>query len=304
MKVSVIISTYSLERFNDVLDCINSLSRQTLLPYEVILVLDPVEELREFYVSRVPSHVKIVISEEKGLSNARNAGVRRAFGNVVAFIDDDAVADKDWLRILVKNYDDLDVLGVGGLVMPVWENGRPIWFPEELDWVVGCSYKGLPEHKSCVRNPIGCNMAFRKDVFEKVGYFKSDIGRQGKKLLGSEEAEFSTRMIGIIPNAKIIYDPSAIVHHNVPKSRAGFRYFMRRSFYEGVSKRLMEKVESNPTDVLSVEKQYIKYLLKVSIPLRLKRIHILNNVLQLFTLLTSASLVLMGYFICDLLNLR
>ncbi len=269
-----------------------------MLPDEVLLVLDPDTELQEYYASRIPTHVKIVISKEKGLSHARNAGIRKSLGDVIAFIDDDARADKDWLRNLVKNYNDPVVLGVGGLIKPVWENGRPRWFPEELDWVVGCSYKGLPEHKSCVRNPIGCNMSFRKMIFEKIGYFKSNIGRQGKKLIGSEEAELSARLLGKIPNTKIIHDPSAIVYHKVPKSRARFTYFMRRSYYEGVSKRLMKKMlDSNPSDVLSVEKTYANYLLKVSIPLRLKQIYKLTNVFQLFTLLLSMTLVLIGYLV-------
>jgi len=124
----------------------------------------------------------------------------------------------------------------------------------------------------CVRNPIGRNMSFRRYVFEKVGYFKGHIGRFGKRLVGSEEAEFSARLLGRIPNTRIIYDPSAVVYHKVPKSRTSFRYLMKRSFCEGVSKRLMKRLNSNSTDVLSVEKQYLKYLFKVSITLRLRQI--------------------------------
>lgn len=297
MKASVVISTYSVERFNDVLECITSLSKQTLLPYEIILALDPDEKLRDFYASRIPSHVKIVISEEKGLSNARNAGVRRALGDVVAFIDDDAFADKEWLRNLVKNYDDSNVLGVGGFIKPIWESRRLGWFPEELDWVVGCSYKGLPEHKSYVRNPIGCNMSFRKEVFERVGYFKSNIGRVGKKLVGSEEAEFSIRLLRKFPKSKIIYDPSSIVYHKVPNSRASFRYLMKRSFYEGFSKALITNYKPNPLNSLSTEEDYLKYLLKNAVPLRLKRFYIFDNICQLMTILISTCSVLAGYII-------
>lgn len=298
MNVSVVISTYSVERFNDVMECLESLSKQTLPPSDIILSLDPDDELVEFYSSRIPSYVKIVVTEKKGLSNARNAGIKRASGNIVAFIDDDACADKDWLKNLIKNYEDSDVWGVGGLINPIWENGRPRWFPDELDWIVGCSYKGLPDHKACVRNPIGCNMSFKKTVFDKVGYFKSNVGRQGKKLLGGEEPELSLRLLDKISNAKIIYDPLAIVHHKVPKSRSTLKYFMNRSFYEGVSKRIMKSLlKSKSIKVLSVENQYLKYLLKVSIPSRLLKIHKLDNILQVLMLILSMSLVLMGYFL-------
>ncbi len=298
MKVSVIVSTYTIDRVNDVLDCINSLTQQTLLPDEVLLVLDPDTDLQEYYASRIPKHVKIVISKEKGLSHARNTGIKHCSGDIVAFIDDDAYSDKDWLRNLVKNYNDPNVWGVGGLINPIWENGRPRWFPKELDWIVGCSYKGLPDHKAIVRNPIGCNMSFRKKVFETVGYFKSNVGRVGKKLLGSEEPELSLRLLENISNSKIMYDPSAIVYHKVPKNRSTFKYFVRRSFYEGVSKKVMNRMlNSNTSDVLSVENKYAKYLLKVSIPLRLKQIHKLTNVLHLFAILLSMALVLIGFLI-------
>jgi len=295
--VSVIISTFSIDRANHVASCIRSLRKQTSLPMEIILVLDPDEALLEFYKSCMPSDVKIVVSEGYGLSYARNAGVKNAKGEIIAFIDDDAVADERWLENLVKSYDDPCVVGVGGLIKPIWESSRPIWFPEELDWIVGCSYKGLPERKTYVRNPIGCNMSFRKDVFEKVGYFKTGVGRLGKKPVAGEEAELSIRILEEIPGSKIVYDPQAIVYHRVPKSRANLRYLLRRSFYEGLSKALISNSKSNPLKALSTEDRYLRYLLKVVIPLRLKQIYKLKSVSQLLVLLTSTFSVLVGYLV-------
>ncbi len=296
LDISVVVSTYSKERFHNVIECLNSLNKQTYSPYEIILVLDPDDELIKFYASRISRKVKIVTSEEKGLSNARNAGIKSASGEIIAFIDDDAVADKNWLNNLVQNYSNLNFFGTGGRIQPVWENGRPAWFPEELDWIVGCTYKGLPEHKSCVRNPIGCNMSFRKCAFDKVGYFKSNIGRFGKKLIGSEEAEFSMRLLIKIPGSKIIYDPSAIVYHRVPTWRISLHYSMQRAFYEGVSKKFMKNILYSSSNTLFVEKKYLTYLLNVSIPSRLMRIHKIKNLVQAFILIASASIVLVGYF--------
>lgn len=296
--VSVVISTYSIDRLNDVLVCIKSLKKQVLLPREVILVLDPDEALIEFYKSRVTRDVKIVISEDYGLSNARNAGVRVAEGEIIAFIDDDAVADEDWLKNLVGNYDDTFVVGVGGLIKPLWNSGRPTWFPEELDWIVGCSYKGLPERRSVVRNPIGCNMSFLKDVFDKVGYFKADIGRLGKKPIAGEEAEFSIRILERIPRSKIMHDPSAIVYHKVTKERTQLRYVVKRSFYEGFSKALItDSIKPNTLSILSVEESYLKNLLKASISLGLRQFYKLKNVSQVIVLYMSIFFVLTGYFI-------
>jgi GT2 family glycosyltransferase len=261
----------------------------------MIVILDPIPELMEFYKSRLSKNVKIIMSEKRGLSNARNVGVRQAKGSIVAFIDDDAVADGRWLESIIKDYEDTDVVGVGGYIQPFWESGRPFWFSEELDWVVGCSYKGLPQHKASVRNPIGCNMSFRKSVFEQVGYFRSDVGRFGKVLLGSEEPEFSLRVLKKIPRSKIVYNPSAVVYHKVGKSRTRFQYLLRRSFYEGVSKALIVDGEGSASS-LSTENRYLEYLLKTAVPSKLKRFYSFDSLCQLLALFFSTSAVFLGYF--------
>jgi len=294
--VSVIVSTYTKIRVDEVLACLHSLFDQTLKPKEILLILDPDEDLKSFYAGVVPHDVSIISSQAHGLSNARNTGVRNCTGDIVAFIDDDAVAEKDWLRRLVKNYEDQNVLSVGGLVVPVWENGRPRWFPQELDWIVGCSYKGLPNEKSIVRNPIGCNMSFRSEVFKKIGYFETGIGRSGRRLFASEETEFSIRLLRRFPNSKIVYDPSAIVHHKVTLDRQRITYFIRRSFFEGFSKRLLAKTIPDTTEQLSVENRYLTYLVGVGMLSRLKRIFALTNLLQALALGLSISVVLLGYF--------
>ena len=293
-RVSVIISVYSKKRYQYLLNCIDSLRRQSVKPYEVIVVLDPDSDLIDFFGKRLSNDVRIVVSDGYGLSNARNAGVKNAKGSIVAFIDDDAVADRDWLLNILKNYDTANVVGVGGLIVPLWESSRPSWFPEELNWVIGCSYKGLPEHKAFVRNPLGCNMSFRREVFEKVGYFKTDIGRFGKRLLSGEESEFSVRIMKNFPNAKIIYDPSAIVYHRVPKNRLGFRYLFIRSFNEGISKAMISDL-SNSSSVLSTENSYLHYLFRIAFPSRLKCFYRFDSLSQLAVLFISLSAVFLGF---------
>ncbi len=256
MKVSVIVCTYTKERLNDVLKCLHSLLDQTTKPDEILLVLDPVDELVQFYEERIPNNVKIVRSHGFGLSEARNTGLKVARGDIIAFIDDDAWADKYWLENMLKNFEDKEVWVVGGKIVPVFDKKRPKWLAEELDWIVGCTYKAMPKNKSEIRNPIGANMGFKREAFKIAGYFRSEVGRYGKKLLSGEEAEFAMRLKKLKPNVKIIYDPSVIVYHRVPESRATLKYAFKRAYYEGYSKAILSR-EYN----LDTEYKYAKTLI-------------------------------------------
>jgi glycosyltransferase involved in cell wall biosynthesis len=270
---------------------------------EIILVLDPDQDLVDFYKSCVPADVRVVTSPRYGLSAARNAGIQNSTGEIVVFIDDDATADGNWLKRLIANYDDDSVVGAGGWISPAFEEIRPVWLAEELDWIVGCSYRGLPQSKSLVRNPIGCNMSFKRVVFERAGFFKLGIGRFGKSLLSGEEAELSSRILARLPDAKIIFDPSAIVYHVVPKSRTILRYIVVRSFYEGLSKAIIvaghgskSKLDDKPFR-LSSENLYMDYLLRVSIPSRIRKFYRMKNLIQLITILFSTASVYAGFLI-------
>jgi GT2 family glycosyltransferase len=265
------------------------------VPDEIILVLDPYPALKKFYDLHMPDDVKIVVSKGYGLSKARNAGVKEAKGKIIAFIDDDAIANKNWLDSLLSNFDDPNVGGVGGKVKPIWKGIRPIFFPNELDWIIGCSYEGLPRCKTNVRNPIGCNMSFRKDILQIVGYFRENVGRTTNSLISGEETDFCVRLLEKCPKLRTVYDPSAIVYHNVPKTRTDLRYLVKRSFYEGFSIAIILNSAKSGTKLLSVEHDYLRYLLRVSIPLRLKGFNRLENIQQLFVLLLSMFSVMVGY---------
>jgi GT2 family glycosyltransferase len=175
---------------------------------------------------------------------------------VVAFLDDDAVAATDWIAGLVRGYaEEGSALGVGGSIEPIWTTGRPRWFPSEFGWVVGCSYTGLPERSAAVRNMIGTNMSFRREVFETLGGFDSRIGRIGKVPIGCDETELCIRARRRWPDREIMYDPRAHVVHNVPASRTSWRYFVTRCHAEGRSKAIVVRLAGS-TRALSTEIGY------------------------------------------------
>jgi cellulose synthase/poly-beta-1,6-N-acetylglucosamine synthase-like glycosyltransferase len=236
MMTGAIVSTFHPSRMPDTIRCLKSLQNQTVMLDEILLVLEPNASLIQKYSNITLNGVNIIVSEGPGLSNARNTGIKHSKADILLFIDDDAYAKEDWIYNILKNFQDPRVVCVGGIIFPNPKNIIPPWFPEEVYWIIGCSYLGLPKNKQTILNPIGCNMAFKKNIFNNVGLFSNFIGRKGNNLLGSEEYEFSMRLKAVMPDKIILFDPSSIVYHNVNPKRLSWEYFIKRSFFEGYSK--------------------------------------------------------------------
>lgn len=236
LSFSVVICAYTEKRWDDLIRVVESVQHQSLPPKEIILVIDHNEILLERAITFFQGIKVIENSCANGLAGARNSGTASALGDVVAFIDDDASADLNWLAELNKGYYSANVLGVGGAISPIWSAARPGWFPDEFNWVVGCTYRGMPQANGKVRNLIGCNMSFRKEVFEGLGGFR--LGRVASLSLGqdNDETEYCIRLRQHWPQAELIYRSSAVVRHQVTPQRSTRRYFLRRCFSEGISK--------------------------------------------------------------------
>src|SRR4030042_2988941 len=235
-KVSVVICAYTQDRWADLQRAIQSIQHQSEQPSEIILVIDHNPALFALAQSTFPKVKVIENKESRGLSGARNSGVAHSTGEGVAFIDEDAVADNAWVENLLSSYQYPQVIGVGGEVRPQWTVPPPGWFPEEFHWVVGCSYKGLPEVTAPVRNPIGCNMSFRRQALISAGGFRNGVGRIGTLPVGCEEHELTIRLRQQNPNSVYLYQPRAVVMHKVPEWRLKWRYFIQRCYSEGISK--------------------------------------------------------------------
>jgi len=240
--LSVVICAYTLERWADIVAGVESLRRQTRPPEQVVLVSDHNAELLERAQAAFPQMICVPNAGERGLSGARNTGVAVATGDVVAFLDDDAAAEPDWAERMLEAYRADDVLGVGGAVSPAWRAPRPRWFPDEFLWVVGCSYAGLPTSPAEIRNPIGANMSFRREVFATAGGFDVGMGRLGKDAAGCEETEFSIRARRVYRAGRIVLEPTAGCRHNVTPDRVTRTYFRRRCRAEGRSKALVSQL--------------------------------------------------------------
>jgi glycosyltransferase involved in cell wall biosynthesis len=255
VDVSVVICAYTERRWDALVEAVESIAAQRPGALEAILVIDHNPALLARAHAELPGVTVIANTGPRVLSGARNTGVAVARGALVAFLDDDALAHPGWLAALTEPFEDPAILGTGGIAAPAWESARPAWMPEEFLWVVGCSYRGLPEQPAEIRNPIGANMAFRRDVLLASGGFTDGIGRIGRTPLGCEETELSVRARKLT-GGRVLHLPASGVSHRVTPERATWRYFRRRCWAEGLSK-AMVRASVGADAALASERGYV-----------------------------------------------
>ena len=238
MEASVVVCAYDLGRWDRTVEAVRSVLAQEPAVAEVLVVIDHNPDLLAQAQDKWPDlPVRVAPnSGARGLSGARNTGVAMSTSEVVAFLDDDAVAEPTWIGRLLAAYADESVVACGGRVEPVLGAARPGWWPAEFDWVVGCSYVGLPTVRADVRNVIGANMSARRAAVVGAGGFQEGIGRIGTRPVGCEETDLLIRLGDSRVGARVVYEPAAVVHHWVPPARLSWHYFRARCVAEGFSK--------------------------------------------------------------------
>jgi GT2 family glycosyltransferase len=258
--ITAVLCCYTLARWSDITAGVHALGEQTRLPEVILVVVDHNDELLGKARAELPALAGVPVevvpnAHRKGLSGARNTAIETARTEQIAFLDDDAKPEPDWLERLAAELKDESVLIAGGRSTPRWPGERPRWFPAEFDWVVGSSYYGMPAEAADVRNVHGASMLFRKSTFDRVGGFAEDVGRVGVLPVGCEETELCIRVRQQDPRARIRYVPSSLVHHRVSDDRVRYRYFVGRCYAEGLSKAQISAIVGR-TDSTADERDY------------------------------------------------
>jgi cellulose synthase/poly-beta-1,6-N-acetylglucosamine synthase-like glycosyltransferase len=269
VATSVIVCAWTEDRWDDIVAAVEATLAQQPAPLEVLVVVDHNPTLAGRLRAYLP-HIRVLDNTgARGLSGARDTGIAAASGDVVAFLDDDACPRPGWLAALTAPFGaDSAVTMAGGRVEPNWDGGAPGWVPEEFGWVFGCSYRGLPTTAATVRNPIGASMAVRLTAARAIGPFAGDLGRVGSDTGGCEETEYAIRAAETLPGSRVAYEPTSVVDHRVPRSRANVGYFVRRCTGEGRSKARLAR-RAGPQAALASERTYLTRTLPTGVLHRL-----------------------------------
>jgi glycosyltransferase involved in cell wall biosynthesis len=241
--ISVVVCTYN--RAQSMAKTLESLVVQTVpagTKWEIVVVdnnsKDETRQVIGEFQSRNPGQIRYVFEERQGISNARNAGIAACQGDVFAFIDDDEIAAVDWLECITADLWEGKWVGTGGPIVPNWDCPRPRWLQEKNTFLMGplCAFDYEPavgSEQEMTEPPFGANMAFRREAFDRVGGFRTDLGRVGNNLLSNEDTEFGRRLFAA--GMRIRWVQSAITYHHIDKRRVNKRYFLKWWFNKGAS---------------------------------------------------------------------
>lgn len=240
MTFSIVIATYN--RARDLEGTLASLAGlQPQGDWEVIVVdnnsTDETRQVVEGAAPAFPVELRYIFERQQGRSPALNAGVRAARGEIIATTDDDVRVDRGWLDRAADALHEIECDYVGGRVLPIWGGPRPEWLSDRpgKQWaVIALLDYGPAPIEFGARVPLGVNMAFRRDAFDRAGFFDVNTGRRAGTLLGQEVREWCIRARAA--GLRGFYVPAMRVHHIIPASRLNKSYFRRWFFWRGISR--------------------------------------------------------------------
>jgi len=211
--------------------------------YEIVLVdnncTDNTREICEAFAAKHKDvNFRYVVEPEQGLSAARNKGIKEAKGDIIAYIDDDALVNTDYLRTYAEWFAaHPETMACGGPIEPLYETAEPAWMTPYTKALLTAwmNYGDKVREYPSGRYPGGGNAAYRKEVFEKVGLFNTELGRKGGSLMGSEEKDIFDKMHAL--KMQVIYLPTPVLHHIIPQTKLEPDYFNRLTTQIGISER-------------------------------------------------------------------
>jgi len=242
MMLSVILCTYNRERY--IYNVLQSIAAGGFGDYEIVLVnnnsTDGTEsECQRFAKDHPEVAMRYCVEKQQGLSYARNRGIMESQGEVLVYVDDDAVVNREYLQTYADFFNrNKEAVAAGGPITPRYDGcEEPSWMSHYTRQLVtgelnlGTREREFPKGAF----PGGGNAAYRKSVFDEVGLFNVELGRKGNSLIGAEEKDLFDKMTS--RGMKFYYLPNAILYHLIPPKKLTQDYFDRLTYGIGVSER-------------------------------------------------------------------
>lgn len=276
LSLSVVVCTH--DRPADLERCLTGLAR-SCRAVEVVVVDSasdpPVESIVAAREAELPM-LRYVYEPRPGLSPARNRGVAETSGDVVAFVDDDAIPAPGWADEILATFERPRVGCAGGECVPRFEAARPDWLSDALLSFAGITSFGGPARRARSRAewPFGANLAFRREALTAAGAFSPELGRVGDSLLSYEDTAMVERVIAA--GWEVWLRPTAVVEHTVGAERCRSSYYWRRSWYNGVS-----RARHRPTLAMALKRT-------IAVPLYLGRFALHRDRIDLYRTAESA----------------
>jgi glucosyl-dolichyl phosphate glucuronosyltransferase len=257
MMISVILCTYNrCQALVGALESISASRMPSSIDWEILVVdnnsNDQTRFVVEQFAARHPRRFRYLFEGKPGKSNALNAGVNAARGEVLAFMDDDVAVDPRWLDLVTAPLRRAsEWSGSGGPVILRWSGPPPVWLDITRPYSMG-PLAGFNLGERTIEldePPFGTNMAFRKSMFKKYGLFRTDLGPSPRTDIPrpNEDTEFGRRLIA--GREKLIYVGTAVVNHGVPDERLQKEYFLKWWYDKG---RAEIREMGNPPDAISL----------------------------------------------------
>lgn len=264
--LTAIICTYNRAKYiGPLLESIaaNDLAKEE---YEILLVDNNcTDNTREVCETFAETHKDVtfryVVESEQGLSAARNKGIHEAKGDVIVYIDDDALVDSWYLRTVAEYMSaHKEIDAIGGPIIPLYEETEePKWMTRYTKELL-CGYLYFGEAIRPFpgeRYPGGGNAAYRSEVFSLVGLFNTALGRKGNSLMGAEEKDIFDKMK--VCGMRFMYLPKMILHHIIPQKKLESDYFNRLTYQIGISERQRTKALGTSKYINRLAKEAVKW---------------------------------------------
>lgn len=234
MDASVIVCTYN--RATSLKETLAALKSQRTSPgraWEVVVVDNNSHDTTRQVVMAAQSDWPLIRYEfegEQGLSHARNHGIQASRGQIFLFTDDDVLPERDWLEATLGGLDKYGADACGGYISPLWETPPPAWLTERFHGFLAVRTDREDDYliESASQAPFGANMAFRREVFDRVGSFDTTRGRKGNVLASGEDGELFERILEA--GLRVVFLGSSRVHHKVEAFRLTKSYLRRWRF--------------------------------------------------------------------------